>query len=84
MESRFPTMIDLTRREAITTLCAAAGYTEPYPLGQQTVKIMLLAGSCASTVQLLAAGKDLAITGSGNVIEFIVPEVGDYEVATIV
>jgi len=59
-------------------------YTELYPLGPQTVKIMLPAGSRASTVQLLAAGKELAVTGSGNVIEFTVPEVGDYEVATIV
>jgi hypothetical protein len=71
MEGRFPKMIDLPCRE-------------PYPLDPQTVKIMLPAGSRASTVQFLAAGKELAVTGSGNVIEFTVPEVGDYEVATIV
>jgi hypothetical protein len=59
-------------------------YTEPYPLGPQTVEIRLPPGSSASTVHLLAVDKELSVTRSGNVIKFTVPEVGDYEVATIV
>ena len=59
-------------------------YTEPYPLGPQTVKMTLPAGSRVSTVHLLAADTKLSVSGSGNAIEFTVPGVGDYEVATIV
>jgi hypothetical protein len=59
-------------------------YTESYPLGPQTVKMTLPAGFKASSVHLLAAGTRLSVTGSGAAIEFTIPAIGDYEVATIV
>jgi hypothetical protein len=59
-------------------------YTEPYSLGPQNVKMTLPPGSKASMVHLLAAGTTLSAVRSGNTIEFTVPGVRDYEVATIV
>jgi Hypothetical glycosyl hydrolase 6/Trehalose utilisation len=59
-------------------------YAEPYALGPQTVRMTLPAGSKASNVYLLAAGAKVPATRSGNAIEFTVPRVPDYEVATIV
>jgi Hypothetical glycosyl hydrolase 6/Trehalose utilisation len=59
-------------------------YTEPYPLGPLTVRMTLPAGSNASKVHLLARDTMLPATRSDTTIEFTVPEVRDYEVATIV
>jgi Hypothetical glycosyl hydrolase 6/Trehalose utilisation len=59
-------------------------YTEAYPLGPQTVKMTLPAGFKVSGVHLLAAGTKLSVTRSGNAIEFAVPGIEEYEVATIV
>ena len=59
-------------------------YSETYPLGPQTVRMTLPPGFKASKVHLLAADTGLSVTASGDAIEFTIPGVGDYEVATIV
>jgi hypothetical protein len=58
-------------------------FTEPYPLGPQKVRITLPSGIKATTIQLLAAGTEVAVMSSGNTIQFTIPVVRDYEVAAI-
>ena len=59
-------------------------YSKTYALGPQMVKMTLPDGSQASKVHLLAADIEIPVTRSGSVIEFTVPEVRDYEIASIV
>lgn len=59
-------------------------YAAAYPLGPQKMKMTLPDGSKVSEVHLLAADTRLPFTHSGNTIEFTVPGVQDYEIATIV
>ena len=57
--------------------------THNYPIGGQRIHFALPAGTSVTRVQLLRAGKPAPFTRKGNVIEFTIPQVVDYEVAAI-
>ena len=59
-------------------------FTHAYPLGPQNVRIALPAGGHASRIKLLRVGKDVPFSKKGQVVEFTIPAVTDYEVATLV
>jgi hypothetical protein len=58
-------------------------YTKVSPLGPQTVKMALPAGTKISKVQLLVAGASPAFTHTDDGVSFTVPRLNDYEVAVI-
>lgn len=59
-------------------------YADPYPIGPQTVKMTLPSDFRVSKVRLLAADCTIPFKRSGDIIEFVVPKVLDYEVAAVV
>jgi hypothetical protein len=54
-----------------------------YPISEQRVKFTLPAGRKVSRVELLRAEKDIPFNQSGNIVEFVIPSVLDYEVAAL-
>jgi hypothetical protein len=58
--------------------------THNYPIGAQKVRFAVPAGTRVAQVQLLRAGKAASFVRKGNVVEFVVPQVVDYEVAAII
>lgn len=54
-----------------------------YPIGPQTVRMIISAGRRIERVQLLRAEREIAFTQHGPNIEFTVPSVTDYEVAAL-
>jgi hypothetical protein len=58
--------------------------TQAYPVGPQKVRMELPAGTKVARVQLLRAESGIAHTQTGNVVEFTIPRVVDYEIAAVV
>jgi hypothetical protein len=54
-----------------------------YPLGPQTVKMILPVGVKVKFVELLSAGHTVPFQLSGEVLSFAIPRLEDYEVAAI-
>ena len=54
-----------------------------YPLGPQTVSMKLPAGGRVKSVELLRAEQQVHFTAEGQVLRFLIPRVGDYEVAAL-
>jgi Beta-galactosidase trimerisation domain len=59
-------------------------FTQARPLGAQNVQARLPHGADISQVKLLRAGKDVPFSRHGQLLEFIIPGVTDYEVAALV
>jgi hypothetical protein len=59
-------------------------YTKVSPLGPQSVKMTLPAGTKVLKIQLLVAGTEVPFTRTGDSVAFTVPLLADYEVAAIV
>ncbi|MDE3148355.1 MAG: hypothetical protein KGL37_02705, partial [Acidobacteriota bacterium] len=56
---------------------------EFYPIGPQQVRFRLPAGRRVTRIDLLRAERDLPFHTAGDSIEFTIPSVSDYEVATL-
>jgi hypothetical protein len=56
---------------------------EFYPIGEQRVRLQLPAGRGVKRVELLRAEKEIPFKMSGDVVEFAIPSVEDYEVAAL-
>jgi hypothetical protein len=56
---------------------------EFYPIGEQRVRLQLPAGRTVQRVALLRAEKEIPFRASGDVVEFAIPSVEDYEVAAL-
>jgi hypothetical protein len=54
-----------------------------YPVGAQTVRMTLADAKPVRAARLLRAGVELPFRQNGNVVEFTVPAVNDYEVAAL-
>ncbi|MGB6198541.1 MAG: hypothetical protein WBF35_03220, partial [Candidatus Acidiferrales bacterium] len=54
-----------------------------YPIGEQRVSMKLPAGRIVSRVELLRAEAPIPFHQTGNIIEFVIPRVLDYEVAAM-
>jgi hypothetical protein len=54
-----------------------------YPLGSQTVRMKLPKSVRVKSIQLLQAGQSVAFGLEGEVLQFTIPRVEDYEVAAI-
>lgn len=54
-----------------------------YALGTQKVRVELPAGVNVNRIQLLRAETDIPVRQNGQVIEFAIPSVQDYEVAAL-
>jgi hypothetical protein len=59
-------------------------FTRIYPLGVQKVRARLAGDAKISQVKLLRAGKTVRFSQSGEIVEFEIPDVTDYEVAALV
>jgi hypothetical protein len=59
-------------------------FTQAFPLGPQKVRMRLPSSAEISRIKLLRAGKDVPFSRAGEMVEFIIPEVNDYEVAALV
>jgi hypothetical protein len=59
-------------------------FSHVYPLGPQTVRMRLPSASKISHIKLLRAGKDVPFSRHGQIVEFIIARVTDYEVAALV
>jgi hypothetical protein len=56
---------------------------EFYPIGPQRVQFVLPDGRRVTRVELLRAGRDIPFHEAGDVVEFTIPSVADYEVAAL-
>jgi len=54
-----------------------------YPLGPQKATITLPGGVSIARVALLRSGTDIAFRQHGQTVEFVIPSINDYEVATL-
>jgi hypothetical protein len=54
-----------------------------HPIGEQRVRITLPAGRSVSRVELLRAETTIPFRQTGNIVEFVIPRVLDYEVAAM-
>jgi hypothetical protein len=54
-----------------------------YPLGPQTVSLKLPTGVRVGSVELLCAEQSVPFQVEGGILKFVIPRVGDYEVAAI-
>ncbi len=52
-----------------------------YPIGEQRIRMTLPEGRRVSRVELLRAERDIQFKQDGNAIEFVIPEITDYEIA---
>ena len=59
-------------------------FAQAYPMGSQTVRMRLPSGADISQVKLLRAGKDVPFSKNGQMVEFAIPGVTEYEVAALV
>ena len=59
-------------------------FTHAYPLGPQSVRVKLPGETKVSQVKLLRAGRDVPISNNGQIVEFVISSVTDYEVAALV
>jgi hypothetical protein len=59
-------------------------FTHAYPLGPQKVRATLPSGAKISRVTLLRAGRDVPFSKTEQTVEFVIPEIADYEVAALV
>ena len=58
-------------------------FRDTYPIGGQRVRLRLPHAGAVKEVRALRSGKVLEHRASGNSIEFLVPEVRDYEIAAL-
>ncbi len=58
-------------------------FRETYPIGAQRVRMTLANSASVREVRALRTGKVLPHQASGDAIEFVVPEVRDYEIAAV-
>jgi hypothetical protein len=58
-------------------------FRESYPIRDQSVVVRLPAGLQAGQVRALRSGATLPHEQSGQTIEFVVPEIRDYEIVVI-
>lgn len=54
-----------------------------YPIGEQKVKIEIPGGVKISKAELLRAGTALSIKQTGNLVEFVIPSIKDFEIAAL-
>lgn len=54
-----------------------------YPIGQQKVRMEVPNGTKISRAKLLRSDKTLSFKQTGNVVEFIIPSIEDFEVAAL-
>jgi hypothetical protein len=59
-------------------------FTRAYPMGPQKVRMRLPPDAEISKVKLLRAGNDVPFSKTGQMVEFVIPSVTDYEVAALV
>jgi hypothetical protein len=59
-------------------------FSQASPLGPQKVRMRPHSGAEISQVKLLRAGKDVPFSKNGQMVEFVIPGVTDYEVAALV
>jgi len=58
-------------------------FSEFYPIGAQKVRFKLPAGRRVTRVELLRAERDIPFHATGDLVEFTIPSVVDYEVAAL-
>ncbi|MGA2907914.1 MAG: alpha-amylase family protein [Terracidiphilus sp.] len=58
-------------------------FSEFYPIGAQKVRFRLPAGRRVTRVELLRAERDIPFHAEGDLVEFTIPSVNDYEVAAL-
>ena len=58
-------------------------FRETYPIGPQQIRVTIGHARSVKEVRALRTGKVLQHKVSGDAIEFVVPEVRDYEIAAI-
>jgi hypothetical protein len=54
-----------------------------YPIGEQKVRMEIPAGRTVTRVELLRAERDIPFRQDGSAVEFVIPQVVDYEVAAL-
>lgn len=54
-----------------------------YPIGEQRVRLQLPSGRTVKKTELLRAEKEIPFAVHGNIVEFTIPSVEDYEVAAL-
>jgi hypothetical protein len=59
-------------------------FSQASPLGAQKVRMRPPSGAEISYIKLLRAGKDIPFSKHGQMVEFLIPGVTDYEVAALV
>jgi Hypothetical glycosyl hydrolase 6/Beta-galactosidase trimerisation domain len=59
-------------------------FAQAFPLGPQKIRMSLPSGAKVSSVKLLRAAKDIPFSKHGQIVEFVIPGVTDYEVAALV
>ena len=60
-----------------------ASIRKHYPIGEQKVRMQLPDGAKISKAELLRAGTPLTIRQTGNVVEFVIPSIADFEIAAL-
>lgn len=58
--------------------------THAYPLGPQKVRVTLPSGTGISQAKLLRTERNVPFSKTGQAVEFVIPEITDYEVAALV
>jgi hypothetical protein len=58
-------------------------FSEFYPIGAQKVRFKLPPGRRVTRVELLRAERDIPFHASGNLVEFTIPSIVDYEIAAL-
>jgi len=54
-----------------------------FPIGEQKVRMELPAGVKIAKGSLLRAGTDLVFKQTGNIVEFVIPSIDDFEIAAL-
>ena len=54
-----------------------------YPIGEQKVRMQLPDGVKIAKAELLRAGSPLSVKQTGNMVEFVIPSIEDFEIAAL-
>ena len=60
-----------------------ASVRRSYPIGEQKVRMELPIGEKITRAELLRAGTQLSVIQTGNLVEFVIPVIEDFEVAVL-
>ena len=60
-----------------------ASIRQYFPIGEQKVRMELPNNTNIAKAELLRAGKALPIKQTGNLIEFVIPSIEDFEIAAL-